>query len=327
MSAQNDTDISALVNSTILSLSSLSINSPQLADVHRNLESQFRRMCDILFTKKDDAVPSEAAMELVRQIGQSAFIFVGFSSLLNLTIEERKQFTIIFTGSISQCDSNGSFPVAEFISQNVAIIDTLLAFYEKPELAVPTGEMLRLCAKHEKLAEELLRNDRVEMLFSYFSAPNFDVSADSFATFRFLLLNAPQAEDYIRSNSNFLIGMLHSTLVEENYAGCRQTLKLIGEIIISYQSFQEIYLEDQKNLMVIMDLMVSNYHNIAMEAFHIFKLFVVNENKPDPILNILKANADKLIPYIDDLLGDTDDEDLKVEKQYLLMQLRLLIPK
>ena len=64
-----------------------------------------------------------------------------------------------------------------------------------------------------------------------------------------------------------------------------------------------------------------------MEAFHVFKLFVVNEHKPESILKILRANAEKLIPYINDLLGEVDDEDLKVEKDYLLMQLGMLIPK
>lgn len=323
MSSPNTIDIPQLVNSTILSLSSLSINTSQIEEIRKNIQNQFSQMNDILFVKKDDNL----SIELINYISNSAFIFVGFSNLLNLTVEERKQFTIIFTGSISQHDNDGKYPVADFIKRNVIIIDTLLGFYERPELAVSTGEMLRLCVKHEELADELFKSNRIDKLFSYFSAPNFDISADSFATFRFLLLNAPQAEEYLKNNSNFIIEKLYSTLDEDNYAGCRQTLKLIGEIIIKYQSFQDIYLQDQENLMVIMDLMTSKYHNISMEAFHVFKLFVVNENKTEPILKILRANADKLIPYIDDLLGDTDDEDLKVEKHYLLMQLKLLIPK
>ena len=128
MSSPNTIDIPQLVNSTILSLSSLSINTSQIEEIRKNIQNQFSQMNDILFVKKDDNL----SIELINYISNSAFIFVGFSNLLNLTVEERKQFTIIFTGSISQHDNDGKYPVADFIKRNVIIIYTLLGFYERP---------------------------------------------------------------------------------------------------------------------------------------------------------------------------------------------------
>lgn len=38
--------------------------------------------------------------------------------------------------------------------------------------------------------------------------------------------------------------------------------------------------------------------NIQFEAFHVFKVFVANPNKPKPILDILLRNRDKLVDFL-----------------------------
>ena len=287
------------------------------------INKNFGRMTEILYKKKEGEEASSRALQLVTEISHTDFIMIGLRTLFHLQVEQRKQFTIIFTGSITHQTGNES-PIALYVQRNSDVLDILLNFYEHPELAVSAGEMLRLCAHHPSLAQQLLIQERLDKLFSYFSVTHFDVSADSFATFRELILVSPLSETYLSQNFKYLIEKLHSTLDPNNYAACRQTLKLIGEIIVQSPSFQDNYLTDEKNLIQMMKLMASTYKNIQMEAFHVFKLFVAREDKLEPILKILRANSQRLIEFIQDLLEGIEDPEIQNEKEFLLMQLGLL---
>lgn len=287
------------------------------------IDKNFNRMTEILYKKKEGEEASARALQLVTEIAHTDFIMLGLENMIYLPVEQRKQFTIIFTGSIAH-QTGTEFPIAIYVQRNPKALDMLLHFYEHPELAASAGEMLRLCAHHMMLARQLLQPSRLDILFSFFTVSHFDVSADSFATFRELILFSPQSEEYLAANSQSIIERLHSTLIEKNYGACRQSLKLIGEIIIQSQSFQEKYLNDEKNLIVMMKLMLSQYKNISMESFHIFKLFVANEEKPPAVKKILKTNAEKLSEFIKALLDNIEDPELQHEKEYLLMELAML---
>ena len=293
------------------------------ADLIDTIPKNFSRMTEILYKKKEGDDASSRTLQLVTEISHTDFISKGLDALLTLPVEQRKQFTIIFTGSIAH-QTGAEYPVAIWVQRNPKALDVLMGMYNHPELAVCAGEMLRLCVKHEALARLMLTPERLDRLFSYFTVANFDVSADSFATFRELILNAPQAEQYLRENKKSIADRLHATLVETNYAACRQSLKLIGEIIVTFKDFMDWYLKDEKNLIIMMQLMVSTYKNICVEAFHVFKLFVAQEEKPEPIVKILRTNAEKLIKFIHDLLDGIEDADLQREKDFLLVELGML---
>jgi calcium binding protein 39 len=261
----------------------------------------------------------------VTDISKSDFIPLAFDALRSLPIEQRKQFTNIFTGSIA-LQVGTSSPVAAWVQAHPDWIDRLLGFYDTADLAVYAGEMLRICIKHEALARLLQAPARLDRLVSHFTESHFDVSADSFATFRELIFNAPHARVYLRDNYRSVVDRLHATLTEGTYTPSRQTLKLIGEMIMSFDDFQDAYLTDEKNLIIVMKLMVSTYRNISMEAFHIFKLFVVREGKPEPILKILRKNYEKLVNFLGDLLDGIEDRELQDEKDVLVGILSALPP-
>jgi len=284
------------------------------------INKNFGRMTEILYKKKEGEEASSRALQLVTEISHTDFIMLGLRTLIHLPVEQRKQFTIIFTGSIAH-QTGSEYPIAIYVQRNPEALDILLHFYDHPELAVSAGEMLRLCAHHQSLAKQLLAQNRLDILFSYFAVPHFDVSADSFATFRELVLYSPQSEEFLSSNIKYIVDKLHSTLDPNNYAACRQTLKLIGEIIVQSASFQDSYLTEEKNLIQMMKLMASTYKNISMEAFHVFKLFVAKEEKPEPVIRILKANSQRLIDFIKDLLEGIEDSELQREKEFLIVEL------
>lgn len=287
------------------------------------ISKNFASMNEILYKIKDGGEGSSRALQLIAEISHSDILAEGITSFISLPTEQRKQFTIIFTGSLSH-QVGADYPVAVWIQRHANILDTILAFYDKPELASLTGEMLRVCAHHECLAHLLFQPERLEKLSTYFAVPDFDVSADSFATFRELLMESQRAEQFIRENSEMIITRLHATLNESNYASCLQSLKLIGEMIIKYQVFQDVYLAEADNLKKMMNLMLSSYKNIALEAFNVFKLFVAREDKSAGVKSILQANAEKLILFIPKLLEGIEDDDLQEEKNFLLTELGIL---
>jgi calcium binding protein 39 len=315
---------SQIVFKATSAITAFSTNTDGKSDDHLStINKNFSRMTDILYKRKEGDETSSRAVQLVTDISKSDFIAIALDSLQLFPVEQRKQFTNIFTGAIALQVGSG-FPVAVLVHSHPDWIDKILAFYDFPELAVCAGEMLRICTKHEPLARLLQAPERLDRLFGHFTEAHFDVSADSFATFRELVLSAPRADVYLQENRQAIVDRLHSTLVESNYAPCRQTLKLIGELISTFDDFQDSYLTDEKNLIIMMKLMVSAYKNISMEAFHIFKLFVAKEEKTEPILKILRNNSEKLVQFLTDLLDGIDDEDIQQDKEFLLSALGAL---
>ena len=58
---------------------------------------------------------------------------------------------------------------------------------------------------------------------------------------------------------------------------------------------------------VLMGLCTSS-KNIQFEAFHVFKVFVANPNKPPQIAAILKRNKEKLLSFLKDFHNDREGE-------------------
>lgn len=83
------------------------------------------------------------------------------------------------------------------------------------------------------------------------------------------------------------------------------------------------YISKPENLKLMMNLLRDKSRNIQFEAFHVFKVFVANPNKTQPILDILLKNQTKLIEFLSKFQNDrTEDEQFNDEKTYLVKQIR-----
>ena len=293
------------------------------AESLEKINKNFNRMTDILYKKKEGEEASARALQLVTDLSHSDFILLGVKNIPLLPTEQRKQFTFIFTASVVH-QTGSEYPVVAYVMRNIEILDTLLRFYDHPELAITAGEMLRVCAHNPVLARELLQPKRLDILISYFNVSHFDVSSDSYATFKELIFVSPYGEEFINENAKTVIEKLQSTLAEASYASCTQSLQLIHEIVNKYPTFKKEYISDEKNLVVAMKLMTSQYKNISMEAFQLFTLFVLPDERPEPVTNILRTNQEALTSYVKALLEGIDDQKLQEEKDALLMKLAFL---
>jgi calcium binding protein 39 len=117
--------------------------------------------------------------------------------------------------------------------------------------------------------------------------------------------------------------LLHS----DNYVTRRQSLKLLGELLLDRYNFTVMtrYISNPDNLKLMMNMLREKSRNIQFEAFHVFKVFVANPNKPKPITDILLRNKEKLIEFLSTFHSDrSEDEQFNDEKAYLIKQIKEL---
>lgn len=96
---------------------------------------------------------------------------------------------------------------------------------------------------------------------------------------------------------NSLSAQYQNLLNSKNYVTRRQSLKLLGELLLDRHNFNTMtkYISNPDNLRLMMELLRDKSRNIQYEAFHVFKVFVANPNKPKPISDILNRNREKLV--------------------------------
>jgi len=309
---------SALAALAALSNSSSGTKRGELMDaLHRG----YARMTNKLFDVKDQS--ASKTVRLVTETLKSDFIPLSFQLLPSFSINCRKQFTYIFTG-ITAFQVNNASLVAGWVRQHESVIDQLISFFARPDLASCAGEILRIMVAYESLARLLWNSERFDALVRYATDPHMAVWTESFATLRELLLNAPRADIFLHEYHQRMIERLHGILDENNYGPCREGLRLLHDIMMSFPEFQPVYVCSEQNLMVIMRLMSSKYRSIALDAFHVFKMFVLAPERPPMVLAILRRNVQTLIDFMEDIFRDSDDEEAQREKDALVDILRAL---
>jgi calcium binding protein 39 len=115
-------------------------------------------------------------------------------------------------------------------------------------------------------------------------------------------------------------------LQSKNYVTKRQSLKLLGELLLNRSNFKVMmkYINSPDNLKIMMNLLRGTTKAIQFEAFHVFKIFVANPKKSPRVLDILVRNKDKLMEFLSKFQKDKDDEQFNEEKNILLATLRKL---
>ena len=137
------------------------------------------------------------------------------------------------------------------------------------------------------------------------------------------------AADFLEANYEKVFGQYEKLLHSENYVTRRQSLKLLGELLLDRHNFSVMtrYISNPDNLKLMMNMLKEKARNIQFEAFHVFKVFVANPNKPKPILDILIRNREKLIEFLSNFHNDrSEDEQFNDEKAYLIKQIKELKP-
>uniref|UniRef100_A0A8B9S822 Calcium binding protein 39 like n=1 Tax=Apteryx owenii TaxID=8824 RepID=A0A8B9S822_APTOW len=312
------------------------------------VSKSLQAMKEILCGTTDKEPPTEIVAQLAQELYNSGLLVTLIANLQLIDFEGKKDVSQIFNNILRRQIGTRS-PTVEYISAHPHILFMLLKGYETPLIALRCGIMLRECIRHEPLAKIILFSEQFRDFFKYVEMSTFDIASDAFATFKDLLTRHKLlVADFLEQNYDTVFEDYEKLLHSENYVTKRQSLKLLGELILDRHNFAIMtkYISKPENLKLMMNLLRDKSPNIQFEAFHVFKVrskaapllfglrivtqiamswkvFVASPNKTQPIVEILLKNQPKLIEFLSNFQKErTDDEQFTDEKNYLIKQIR-----
>ncbi|KAM5311132.1 calcium-binding protein 39-like isoform 3-T10 [Glossophaga mutica] len=248
-------------------------------------------MKEILCGTNDKETPTEAVTQLAQELYNSGLLVTLIADLQLIDFEGKKDVTHVFN-NILRRQIGTRCPTVEYISA------------------------------HPHILFMLLKGD----FFKYVELSTFDIASDAFATFKDLLTrHKVLVAEFLEQNYDTIFEDYEKLLQSENYVTKRQSLKLLGELILDRHNFATMtkYISKPENLKVMMNLLRDKSPNIQFEAFHVFKVFVASPHKTQPIVEILLKNQPKLIEFLSSFQKERmDDEQFTDEKNYLIKQIR-----
>lgn len=237
------------------------------------------------------------------------------SNMVKLDFESKKDAATILCAVLRKQVGNRN-PGVDYFAKNPVILERLMEGYNNSEVSINSGTILRECIRHEALTAILLQSETFFKFFIFVEFPNFDVASDAFATFKEMLTkHKTMSAEFLEKNYDKLFEEYTRLLHSENYVTKRQSLKLLGELLLDRSNFNVMtkYISQQKNLKLMMNLLRDKSRSIQFEAFHVFKVFVANPNKPKPVLDILIKNKDKLLKFLKTFQSEREDEQFNDE--------------
>ncbi|BGP57695.1 hypothetical protein JCM8202_005478 [Rhodotorula sphaerocarpa] len=273
---------------------------------------------------------TEPQPETIAQLAQEVYAH----ELLQLLVQHIWRFEFEARKDVSQIFNNllrrqigTRWPTVEHLSAKEETIFAALRGYENADVALNTGMILRAMLRHEPLAQILLYSDKFYNFIDYIEQTTFGIACDAQANFRETLTrHKPMVAEYLEENYDRFFSQYSLLVQSSNYVTKRQSLKLLGEILLDRTNFKVMtrYIANEENLKVMMNLLKDRSKNIQFEAFHVFKIFVANPKKPPQIEAILRRNKDKLVAFLRNFHNDRDDEQFNDEKAFLLQQIEAL---
>ncbi|XP_077988383.1 calcium-binding protein 39-like [Glandiceps talaboti] len=294
-------------------------------DVSKTLIS----MKNVLYGTGDQEPQAELVAQLAQEFYNSGLLLSLIENLQKIDFEAKKDVAQIFNNVLRRQIGTRS-PTVEYICTKSEILFTLIKGYETQEIALNCGVMLRECVRHEALAKIILHSEDFYSFFRFVEMSTFDLASDAFATFKDLLTKHKiLCAEFLETNYNKIFAHYEGLLNSNNYVTRRQSLKLLGELLLDRHNFTVMtkYISNPDNLKLMMNMLRDKSRNIQFEAFHVFKVFVANPNKSGPILDILLKNKEKLVEFLTLFHTDrTEDDQFNDEKAYLIKQIRELKP-
>ncbi|KAH6564176.1 hypothetical protein BASA50_006866 [Batrachochytrium salamandrivorans] len=271
-----------------------------------------------------DPVP-ELATQLSSEVINGDILVMLVHNIQYFEFEAKKDVAQIFNNLLKR-QLGTRFPTADYIGNKQEIIFILVSSYDNQDISLNCGMILRECVRHEPLAKIVLESPIFWRFFEFVELSTFDVASDAFATFKDLLTrHRILVAKFLEIRYDEFFFKYTDLLNSNNYVTKRQSLKLLGELLLDRTNFiiMTKYIASPDNLKLMMNLLKEKSKNIQFEAFHVFKVFVANPSKAKPILDILQKNKDKLLIYLANFHNErSDDEQFNDEKAFLLKQIQ-----
>uniref|UniRef100_A0A672HD50 Calcium-binding protein 39-like n=1 Tax=Salarias fasciatus TaxID=181472 RepID=A0A672HD50_SALFA len=298
-----------------------SADSKKCEKVAEEVSKHLASLKEILSGTGDKEPQTEAVAQLAQELYNTNLLIALIANLQKIDFEGKKDVVHLFSNIVRRQIGTRT-PTVEYISTHPQILFMLLKGYESAEVALNCGMMLRECLRHEPLARTVLFSEDFYCFFRYVELSTFDIASDAFASFKDLLTRHKiMCADFLENNYDRVFTDYETLLHSDNYVTKRQSLKF-GFLLHNFTVMTK-YISRAENLKLMMNLLRDNSRNIQFEAFHVFKVFVANPNKTQPVLDILLKNQTKLVEFLSHFQTDrSEDEQFCDEKNYLIKQIR-----
>nr|CAG4650200.1 EOG090X07E2 [Sida crystallina] len=311
-------------------VTSLEKGDKKLEKAQEDVSKNLLLIKNMLYGTSDSEPQTDIVVaQLSQELYNSNLLVMLIQNLSRVDFEGKKDVAQIFNNILRRQIGTRS-PTVEYICTRPEILFTLVLGYEHQDIALNCGTMLRECARYEALAKILIYSDDFYNFFKYVEVSTFDIASDAFSTFKELLTKHKiLCAEFLEANYDKVFAHYQGLLNSENYVTRRQSLKLLGELLLDRHNFTVMtrYISNPDNLKLMMNMLKEKSRNIQFEAFHVFKVFVANPNKPKPILDILLRNQEKLVDFLTKFHTDrSEDEQFNDEKAYLIKQIKELRP-
>ncbi|EFX80837.1 protein Mo25-like [Daphnia pulex] len=311
-------------------VTSLEKGDKKLEKAQEDVSKNLLLIKNMLYGTSDSEPQTDIVVaQLSQELYNSGLLVLLTQNLSRVDFEGKKDVAQIFNNILRRQIGTRS-PTVEYICTKPEILFTLVQGYEHQDIALNCGTMLRECARYEALAKILLYSEEFYNFFKFVEVSTFDIASDAFSTFKELLTKHKiLCAEFLEANYDKVFAHYQGLLNSENYVTRRQSLKLLGELLLDRHNFTVMtrYISNPDNLKLMMNMLKEKSRNIQFEAFHVFKVFVANPNKPKPILDILLRNQEKLVEFLTKFHTDrSEDEQFNDEKAYLIKQIKELRP-
>ncbi|CAN1337160.1 Putative MO25-like protein At5g47540 [Linum perenne] len=271
------------------------------------LSKNIRELKSILYGNSEAEPVAEACAQLTQEFFKENTLRLFIVCLPKLNLETRKDATQV-VANLQRQQVQSRLIASDYLENNTDLLDILMAGYKNPEMALHYGAMLRECIRHQSVARYVLESEDMKKFFDYIQLPNFDIAADAAATFKELLTrHKSTVAEFLSKNYDWLL----------------------GDILLdrSNSAVMTRYVSSRDNLRILMNLLRESSKSIQIEAFHVFKLFAANQNKPADIVSILLANRSKLLRLFADFKTEKEDEQFEADKAQVVREIAALEPK
>ncbi|KAK2394022.1 mitochondrial import inner membrane translocase subunit TIM22-4 [Trifolium repens] len=289
------------------------------------VEKNFVTMRTMLSGDGESEPNSDQVSQLVEEICKEDVLTLIIHKLPILGWEARKDLVHCWTILLKQKVDSNHFCV-EYIEQHLELLDFLVVCYDNKEVALSSGLMLRECIKFPNLAKYILESASFVLFFKYVELPNFDVASDAFSTFKDILTkHGNVVAEFLTAHYDEFFDQYETLLTSPNYVTRRQSIKLLSDFLLESPNAQIMkrYILEVRYLKVMMTLLTDSSKNIQLSAFHIFKIFVANPNKPREVKIILGKNKEKLLELLHNLSPGkgSEDEQFEEEKEFIINEI------
>jgi calcium binding protein 39 len=218
------------------------------------------------------------------------------------------------------------------------------AAHDQKDVCLHFGSMYRACLRHPALyhrivgSTESVRSYVFPFLDTFVHLPNFEVASDAMESLREVMTAGqgssrdPQIQQELAEIAATLLARdydeiwnqrFNTNLLSEsaNYMTRRVALQILSTVLLTRSNYSIMieFVASKTNLILIMKLLRDTSPHITLDAFHVFKVFVANPNKPPEVIQILRDNQVKLANYLTSLHHEKEETDTQFRDEKALI--------